>query len=517
KLVSNREINLIVYTEQLLMIFDRHHLNSVKQGGDYFHVLHQESLERKDTLKADQEAQGMRWRAEFQPPTYCSDAEDSEEEIDICSLTEDMRHSRKKKKIKLRSFAPVYSSVLIPNPHRAKSEHLFRQLCAIHWLLESLSLESSNSMRSILTCWNPRDPGGSKKTGREMEEERIATYMWELFNKNTKKYFWKAQYRLLRKIKRTHTPSISQSSSQSTLRGQTPCGSENSAALCSEDSVKINPASSDVMSIPQAKEKRPLLPPFQKTIQLACEAMSKDVQEQENMAKMTGRQRVLSVAQKNTRVNMPFITDEESKDTNLVLKHIICCINSVQCVKSIWHANVREHFTTCHVSSFIKRKSNLCADMRQKFTAVHEEAACCLHDTLVSLERMQEERCHQKYQALKQLTSFRRDMERIRQLNMRAEGEHDEDGLKWFPVLLARLPESVRSDHYIQKILKKLEKYGKTPDLKIHPDTFLKALADLQVWELCSPEIAAAVEFVRESIVQMPEEDFNKWFQTRIS
>lgn len=65
---------------------------------------------------------------------------------------------------------------------------------------------------------------------------------------------------------------------------------------------------------------------------------------------------------------------------------------------------------------------------------------------------------------------------------------------KRFPVLLARLPESVKSDHYVQKILKKLEKYGKIPDLKIHPDTFLKALADLQVWELCSPEIAAAVE-----------------------
>lgn len=33
------------------------------------------------------------------------------------------------------------------------SECLFRQLCAIHWLLEALTLESSSSMHSILSCW----------------------------------------------------------------------------------------------------------------------------------------------------------------------------------------------------------------------------------------------------------------------------------------------------------------------------------------------------------------------------
>ncbi|NXH10202.1 CCD60 protein, partial [Bucco capensis] len=478
----------------------RHHLNSVKQGGEYFHILHQESLERKNPLKADQEAQGMRWRTEFQPPKYCSDAEDSEEEISICSLTEDLRKSGKRKKIKLCAFTPVHSSVLIPNPPGTKSEHLFRQLCAIHWLLESLTLGSCSLMHSILTCWNPREPGGCKKTGKEMEEEKIARNMWKLFNKSTKKFISKAQYRILsKKMNRTSTPSISRCSSLSSIHGQTPWGSEISTVLCSEDSVKINAASSDVMSeSAQAKEKRPLFPSLQKIIQLTHETMPKDVHKQESMLQKIAQQSVLSVVQ-NSGVNKPFIKDEEMKQRP-ERQSFLCCFGC-----------------SCHVSSFIKSKSNLCADMRQKFTAVHEEAAYCLHDTLVSLERMQEERCCQKYQAVKQLTSFRRDMETMRELSLRAEREHDEDGLNWFPVLLARLPESVKSDHYIQKILKKLERYSKTPDLKIHPDTFLKVLGDLQVWELCCPEIAAAVEFVRESIVQMPEEDFNKWFQPRVA
>ncbi|NXE72007.1 CCD60 protein, partial [Cochlearius cochlearius] len=496
----------------------RHHINAVKQGAEYFHILRQESLERKNMLKAAQQAQGMRWRTEFQPPKYYSDVEESEEEINTCSLTEDnhlRKSGKKKKKMTLRSFAPVYTSVLIPSPPGTKSERLFRQLCAIHWLLEALTLESNSSMHSILTCWNPTDPGGCKKTVKEIKEEKLARYMWELFITNTKKRTWKARCSpLIRKINKISTPGISQLSSQLSLRAQTPCDSETSTVLCSEDNVKINVASSDVMSeSAQAKEQQPLFPSLQKVIQIICEEVSKDIHKQEDMAKKAGLQRLLPVAQKNYSVNMPFIKDQESivsrkqrprREGNTGAHHKT--LISFLCFSC-----------SCDISSFIKSKSNLCADMRQKFTAVHEEAAACLHDTLERLERRQEERCCQKYQALKQLQYSRRDMERIRQLGVRAERERDEDGLNWFPVLLARLPESVKSDRYVQKILKKLEKYGKIPDLKIHPDTFLKALADLQVWELCSPEIAAAVEFVRESIVQMPEEDFSEWFQTRVA
>ncbi|NXL31149.1 CCD60 protein, partial [Glaucidium brasilianum] len=478
----------------------RHHVNSVKQGGEYFHILHQESLERKNTLKAAQQAQGTRWRPEFQPPKYSSDEEESEEEINTYSLIEDnhLRKSGKKKiKMTLRSFTPVYTSVLSPSPPGAKSEHLFRQLCAIYWLLEALTLESNSSMHSILTCWNPRDPGGCKKKVKEIEEEKLATYMWKLFITNTKERAWKARYNpLSRKINKIPTPHISQLSSRSSPRGRTPRGSETSTVLCSEDNIKVNVASSDVMSeSAHTEEQPPLFPSLQKVTQITREEVPKDVHKQEDMVKKIGLQCLLPVAQKNYRVNLPFVKDQET----------------------ILSRKQRSRRQGCNISSFIKSKSNLCADMRQKYTAVREEAACHLHDTLVSLERRQEERCYQKYGALKQLKYFRRDMERIRRLSMRAEREHDEGRLNWFPVLLARLPESVKSDHYGQKILKKLEKYGKSPDLKIHPDTFLKVLADLQVWELCSPEIAAAVEFVRESIVQMPEEDFSKWFQTRVA
>ncbi|XP_054029253.1 coiled-coil domain-containing protein 60 [Dryobates pubescens] len=465
----------------------RRHINSMKQGGEYFHILRQESAERKNMLEEAQQARAASRRIDFQTPKSTSDAEDSEKEMTTCSLKEgNQLPLLGMKKVTLRTFTSVHSSVLIPSPAGAKSEHLFRQLCAIHWLLEALTLERSGSMHSIFTCWNSKDPGGCKKTVEEMEEEKLAKCMQELFITNTKKCTWKPQCSLLaRMINKTSTPGISQISSLSSLQGQTSYGSEASIAVFSEDNSKINLASSDAVSeSAQSKEQPSLFPSLQKMIQMTHEAMSKVGHKQGEMVKKTGLQRGLPVAQKNYRVNK----DEEGKQKPI----------------------------SCHISSFIKSKSNLCADMRQKFTAVHEEAASRLHDTLVRLERRQEERCYLKYQALKELKCFREDMERMRRLSVRDKREHDEDGLNWFPVLLARLPESVKSDHKVQKILKKLEKYGKTPGLKIHPDTFLKVLADLQVWELCCPEVAAAVEFVRESIVQMPEEDFNKWFQARV-
>ena len=42
--------------------------------------------------------------------------------------------------------------------------------------------------------------------------------------------------------------------------------------------------------------------------------------------------------------------------------------------------------------------------------------------------------------------------------------------------------------------------------------TFFKVLEKLREWELCSPDICAAIEFCREKIVEVPVEDFEEWF-----
>jgi len=41
---------------------------------------------------------------------------------------------------------------------------------------------------------------------------------------------------------------------------------------------------------------------------------------------------------------------------------------------------------------------------------------------------------------------------------------------------------------------------------------FQQVLSSLRVWELCSPDVSAAIEFCRERIIEMPVENFEAWF-----
>lgn len=65
------------------MTFGSYHINSVKQGREYFHVLRQEALEKNNTLQADQQAPGPRWTPKSQLPKYSPDVGESEAEINL--------------------------------------------------------------------------------------------------------------------------------------------------------------------------------------------------------------------------------------------------------------------------------------------------------------------------------------------------------------------------------------------------------------------------------------------------
>lgn len=52
-------------------------------------------------------------------------------------------------------------------------------------ILKELNKKNSWN-RELITLFLLRDPGGFKKSVKEIEEEKFATYMWELFVMNTK-------------------------------------------------------------------------------------------------------------------------------------------------------------------------------------------------------------------------------------------------------------------------------------------------------------------------------------------
>ncbi|XP_008170273.2 coiled-coil domain-containing protein 60 isoform X2 [Chrysemys picta bellii] len=498
----------------------RHLISSVKQGRGYFHTLQKETLERKNALKSARQKQKEKWRTEWQPPRDSSDEEDSDEELTDFFLTEGpllRKKAKKKKKTIIQPFIPVYNSLLVPQPPASHAEPLFRQLCALHWLLEALTLEPNCSLKPVLTCWNPKDPGGSKSTFKKINKDKAARYRWEHFIMDTKKSCQKApRSQLSRKTnKKTSIISVSRLSGLSSPHSRTPLGSISSLVPSSEDNTNVNTApidvtkecedSESVQSKQTREDEEPVSHYLQKLLQTIYEDVAKNFSS-EDIVKKTRLHSSPPVYQRTERTSLAAFKDQESipgqrpksslsvtlKDdrVNTTSKYQESLTSLDQRPKSSLSVTLREDKTTTatfkeeestkhikrpkssHASYFIQSKYNLCAEMRQKFSAVAEEAAFCLHDNLEILER--------------------------------------------FSSLLSRIPDAVKNDNHTHRILKKLEKFGKNPDVRIRPTTFLKVLSELRVWELCSPDICAAVEFVRENIVQMPEEDYKAWLQTRV-
>nr|XP_006129141.2 coiled-coil domain-containing protein 60 [Pelodiscus sinensis] len=546
------------------LIHTRHLINSVKQGRGYFHTLQKETLERKNALKSARQKQMAKWRTEWQPPRDSSDEEESEEELTDFFLTEGpllRKKAKKKKKTVIQPFIPVYNSLLVSQPIALHAEPVFRQLCALHWLLEALTLEPTYSLKPLLTCWNPKDPGGCKSTFKKINKDKAARYRWEHFIVDSKKSCQKTPRSLLGKKtnKKTSIVSVSRLSGVSSPHNRTPLGSISSLVPSSEDNANVNTATIDVAkecedsesvySRQTKEDEEPISYYLQKLLQTIYEDVAKNFSSED--VKKTRLHSSPLVYQRNERMSLTMFKEQESipgqrpkssasvtlKDdrVNTTSSKYQDSVTSLdQRPKSSLSVTVREDKSTTttfkeeektkHIkrpkssraSYFIQSKYNLCVEMRQKFSAIAEEAAFCLHDNLEILERRREEKSSQKYQSLKNITYFERDLEKMRQCGLSAEREHDEDEHNWFSSLLSRIPNTLKNDNHIQRILKKLEKFGKNPDVRIRPSTFLKVLNELRVWELCSPDICAAVEFVRENIVQMPEEDYKAWLQTRV-
>uniref|UniRef100_A0ACB8FYZ4 Uncharacterized protein n=1 Tax=Sphaerodactylus townsendi TaxID=933632 RepID=A0ACB8FYZ4_9SAUR len=219
-------------------------------------MLHRETVERKNMLLLEEQKEEERRKTDFQPPKYpgsssSSDEEDtSDEEIADFFLTECplQRESGKKKEKKvIRPFTPVHNGLIAPKHPEEHFESLFRQLCALHWLLEALTLEPNSTMKPLITCWNPKDYGGSRNTFKVINKEKNVKARWEHFLIHTKgrRYTQKLpRGQGSRKLpKKASIMSISRTSGLSSPYSKTTLGSTSSLTPGSEEVV---PHSSDV-------------------------------------------------------------------------------------------------------------------------------------------------------------------------------------------------------------------------------------------------------------------------------
>ncbi|XP_029778773.1 coiled-coil domain-containing protein 60 [Suricata suricatta] len=480
-------------------------VRSVKIGRGYFSMLREESAlkKREQYLQKLKEEE----RHKFQPAKKISEVHYG----DILLPAHNEAKIRKMgARVVLSPFVPVHSCIISPSLPVAHVESLFRQLCALHWLLEALTIDHTHyTMKPVITCWNPKDPGGSKSTIKKINKDKSMEQRWEHFvtAPKTKKFKLPALPVTIRKpSRRASILSLSWNSGGSSPQGSmvsmNPGSHEPQSAVTQVIGSKDTEDSESSSTKP---DEEPLHINLQKLLEMVREDARMTVMMENGVHKKVPS--TLSIVRQTK-------SDSTYKDMQTTLK------SSERSSSTSGESHtplIQRKSKSRTYRDIIQYKSGVSSTMRAKFYGVAQEASFCLQDKMEILMKRQEERGLQKFHSFVFVSSFKKDIAKMRHRVSMIKADAKEIADHWYFDLLSKLPEDLKNFPPAKKILVKLQKFGENLDLRIRPHVLLKVLQDLRIWELCSPDIAVAIEFVREHIIHMSQEDYINWLQNRIN
>ncbi|XP_027422544.1 coiled-coil domain-containing protein 60 isoform X4 [Bos indicus x Bos taurus] len=436
----------------------------VKIGRGYFTILKEESAlkKRQQQLEKLKEEE----RNKFQPAKRLSDIQYGDL---VLPTYGDEKTKKAVAEVILRPFTPMHSCIISPSLPEAHIEPIFRQLCVLHWLLEALTIDHSHyTMKPVITCWNPKDPGGSKSTIKKINKDKSMGQRWDHFvtAPKTKKFKIPVARPTTRKpSRRGSTLSLSRtsggSSPQSSMVSVNPGSDEPPSVITQATGSKDI---EDNESSSTKPEEEPLHVNLQKLLEMVREDARRTITMENEMQRQAPS--ILSVLRQNK-------SDSAYKDMQTTRK-----------------SSDRSSSTSGDSHSQVLQKK---------------------------LKRRQEERGIQKFLSFNLVSNFQKDIAKMRHQVSTVKADAEEIADHWYFDLLSKLPEDLKNFRPARKILAKLQKFGENLDLRIRPHVLLKVLQELRAWELCSPDIAVAIEFVREHIIHMPQEDYISWLQSRIN
>nr|XP_025123402.1 coiled-coil domain-containing protein 60 isoform X4 [Bubalus bubalis] len=436
----------------------------VKIGRGYFTILKEESALKKKQQQLEKLKEEE--RNKFQPARMLSDIHYGDL---VLPTYGDEKTKKAVAEVILRPFTPMHSCIISPSLPEAHIEPIFRQLCVLHWLLEALTIDHSHhTMKPVITCWNPKDPGGSKSTIKKINKDKSMGQRWEHFvtAPKTKKFKIPVARPTTRKpSRRGSTLSLSRtsggSSPQSSMVSVNPGSDEPPSVITQATGSKDI---EDNESSSTKPEEEPLHVNLQKLLEMVREDARRTITMENEMQRQAPS--ILSVLRQNK-------SDSAYKDMQTTRK-----------------SSDRSSSTSGDSHSLVLQKK---------------------------LKRRQEERGIQKFLSFNLASNFQKDIAKMRHQVSTVKADAEEIADHWYFDLLSKLPEDLKNFRPARKILAKLQKFGENLDLRIRPHVLLKVLQELRAWELCSPDIAVAIEFVREHIIHMPQEDYISWLQSRIN
>ncbi|XP_076437921.1 coiled-coil domain-containing protein 60-like isoform X2 [Babylonia areolata] len=596
----------------------RQMIRNVRLGHGLFDLIRQERMTKKTAAMLEKQRKLEAARNTWQPPKRDSDSEDTDEDIiqddgsdlDWLDEIQDTRpstrasgresltfdpdikdsasgyssgetcrrsspSSKKKKSQMPRPYTPQHNTLCDIGDHSDDQHALFRQLCALNWILDAMNLETGYTMSSIMTCWSHNEIGGSKMSVKKAQQEKQAETRWERFlstplpgkigkkssTARTSRHHLRQSLRHFNPRTSIQSTSPSPSSSSSAVNVSAMATGPNMAATpCPQREETIpeeGKLSPQVVTAPgcvsvtvPGEGEEEVDPAYSKSmfkfLDEYYDSLSREKNNDDQANQGTEGSVVIMAIDKHKsqdperKAKKARKKSKEREKTPDRLALTSPFQHDMQEALGIPRGMRADKFVkpkpSAELLEFHEHKASnkyltLSLELANKFKEVQDDKAMTLHDILEQMERERLSKCQTKYMMMQTATS---SVHRAL-LSMRREGERllhkpSEDTMQrkssfrgnWYTDLVQGIPSEQRELWYYQAILTKLRKYGLQADLDDQVEStskqsvykFLKVLESLRDWEICSPDISAAIEFCRERIVDLSVEEYEEWFKS---
>ncbi|XP_052764388.1 coiled-coil domain-containing protein 60-like isoform X4 [Mya arenaria] len=452
---------------------------------------------------------------------------------------------------------------------------LFRQLCVLHWILEAMSTEST--MSPIMACWSLNDIGGSraptKKVQKERSRDRTQEMSWEQFlTKDTSRKViisprvtinpipQKVMVPSVKVSKRLSTQRLSRSphmrrglmhgasknSGQSSATGSQ-LGSATGLNTLPGQSLNVrNHGDGDLLS-PRLEEEDD--PAYNQSIFKFLDDYYESLKREEEQTQAPAGPNSPSstppatpkIENKKTEEPKKRKKSKKREDSANQKERRVDARDSARVLRASAHIGRGKSSAALQEFQATKpstKKSMLTADLHNQFAEKREEKALTLHDILDHKESQRLVVCQSKFvslQGMRHGSSFHRAVRDMRSESWnrlrKPLSERNKTAPKgnWYTNLVDKIPDELKQEWFYGKILQKLANFGLVFDAGLSFNDmilvegtgkqsifkFIKVLEGLRSWEICSPDISAAIEFCREHIVKMTIDEYEEWFSQK--
>nr|XP_020479605.1 coiled-coil domain-containing protein 60 isoform X2 [Monopterus albus] len=457
--------------------------SAIKQGQSYFHLLQKEEQEERQRRRREEQL-----RMEPQPP-FSSDLDSYSEGWLVPAGSSwpggsDARCWRKKSQ-SARPFTPVHHSLTSPLLSEAPREVIYRQLCCLNWLLEALTLDRSGRVGPLTACWDPKDPGRGRTTIRTLKKERAIENKWEQF--------------VSTKPQRAH-PRRPPSSSAA-LHTWRRSSFMSVASFSGLTSTTVGSSLSSL--VPGLEEDMAAVETDQRPSE--CLRTLADVQQwikKEHQSSQTSSVTDGLKAPESRAQPLPQRTENQTGSKTAATSQPKSC--PAEPPSTISHLN--------------DSKVSMLQELRAAFEERAEEVAERYISVLELKAREWLNSSLQRYQASRHMTGFLHPPVTCKSQEEEAPNSSSKNKHNmWLSTLLSSLPEEVRKEQAVSRVLKKLSGFAEQQTIRVRPQLFLKVLGGLEAWELCLPELCVAIQVVIEHVVQMSREEYDAWLFSRVT